>query len=99
MSQKDLAGKLSLSPQQLAELFARRNRPTGEQVLKIQEFLRTNNMKTNYVDPRTTPRQAAGNPGPKTLTEARERIESLEAQLVQLRGAAAQPAFTCRSRR
>jgi hypothetical protein len=32
-------------------------------------------------DPRTKPRPTAGNPGPKTLTEAKERIEVLEAQL------------------
>src|SRR5271166_6978207 len=83
MSQRDLAGKLDISPQQLAEIFARRNRPTGEQVLKIQEFLRTNNMKTDFLDPRTAPRQPASNPGPKTLSEARERIEVLEAQLLQ----------------
>jgi hypothetical protein len=80
VSQKNLARKLYLSPQQLSEIFAFRNRPTGDQVLRIQEFLRTN-MKTDYLDPRTKPRQAAGNPGPKTLTEARDRIEVLEAQL------------------
>jgi hypothetical protein len=38
----------------------------------------------------------AGNAGPKTLTEARDRIEILEAQLLQLRGSAtaAKPAST-----
>jgi transcriptional regulator with XRE-family HTH domain len=81
VSQKNLARKLYLTPQQLSEIFAGRNRPTGEQVLRIQEFLRTNNMKTDYLDPRTKPQQAASNPGPKTLTEAKERIEILEAQI------------------
>jgi transcriptional regulator with XRE-family HTH domain len=80
VSQKNLARKLYLTPQQLSELFAGRNRPTGDQVLRIQEFLRTN-MRTDYIDPRTKPRPTASNPGPKTLTEARERIEVLEAQL------------------
>jgi hypothetical protein len=80
LSQKNLARKLYLTPQQLSELFAGRNRPTGDQVLRIQEFLRVNNMRID-IDPRTKPRQAATNPGPKTLTEARERIEVLEAQL------------------
>jgi transcriptional regulator with XRE-family HTH domain len=81
VSQKNLARKLYLSPQQLSEIFAGRNRPTGDQVLRIQEFLRTNDMKTDFIDPRTKPRPTASNPGPKTLTEARERIEVLEAQL------------------
>jgi transcriptional regulator with XRE-family HTH domain len=81
VSQKNLARKLYLTPQQLSEIFAGRNRPTGEQVLRIQEFLRTN-MKTDYLDPRIKPQQAASNPGqPKTLTEARDRIADLEAQL------------------
>lgn len=80
VSQKSLARKLYITPQQLSEIFAGRNRPTGEQVLRIQEFLRTN-MKTDYLDPRTI-QKPAGNPGqPKTLTEARDRIADLEAQL------------------
>jgi hypothetical protein len=36
-------------------------------------------------------RQAASNPGPKTLLEARDRIADLEAQLLQLRGSATAP--------
>jgi transcriptional regulator with XRE-family HTH domain len=80
VSQKNLARKLYLSPQQLSEIFAGRNRPTGEQVLRIQEWLRTNNLRID-IDPRTKPRPAASNPGPKTLTEARDRIADLEAQL------------------
>jgi transcriptional regulator with XRE-family HTH domain len=82
LSQKSLARKLYISPQQLSELFAGRNKPTGEQALRIQEFLRTN-MKTpsTYLDPRTKPRPTASTPGPKTLTEARDRIADLEAQL------------------
>jgi hypothetical protein len=43
------------------------------------------------IDPPKPPRQAAGNPGPKTLTEAREKIEVLEAQLLELRGSATAP--------
>jgi hypothetical protein len=57
------------------------------------QFLEENkSMKTNYLDPRATPRPTASNPGPKTLTEARDRIEVLEAQLKQIRGAAPKPA-------
>ena len=48
-------------------------------------------MKTDFLDPRTTPRPTASNPGPKTLSEAREHIEVLEAQLLQLRGSATAP--------
>ena len=39
MRQKDLAGALNMSPQQLSEILALRNRPTGEQALAITEFL------------------------------------------------------------
>ena len=41
MSQKDLAGKLSLSPQQLAELFARRNRPGTDEVVQAVTILKS----------------------------------------------------------
>jgi hypothetical protein len=84
LSQKSLARKLYLTPQQLSELFAGRNRPTGEQVLRIQEFLRINNMKSSstYIDPRATPRPTTSNPGqPKSLGQAKEMIEDLRAQL------------------
>jgi transcriptional regulator with XRE-family HTH domain len=82
VSQKNLARKLYLSPQQLSEIFAGRNRPTGDQVLRIQEFLRTNNMKTDHLDPRTKPRPTTSDPGrPKTLSAALDRISLLEAQL------------------
>src|ERR1700722_20011380 len=77
LSQKNLARKLYLSPQQLSEIFAGRNRPTGEQVLRIQEFLRTNNMKIDYLDPRTKPRPITSDGRPKTLHEAKGMIEAL----------------------
>jgi transcriptional regulator with XRE-family HTH domain len=81
LSQKNLARKLYLTPQQLSEIFAGRNRPTGEQVLRIQEFLRTNNMRID-IDPRTKLRPTASNPEqPKSLGRAREMIEDLRAQL------------------
>jgi DNA-binding XRE family transcriptional regulator len=95
MLQRDLAEKLGVSPTGLCQIFAGVNNPSASTALAMIRFLEENNMKTNYLDPRTTPRQAAGNPGqPKTLTEARERIEVLEAQLLQLRGAAPKPALT-----
>lgn len=37
--QKDLAGSLGMSAQQLSEILSMRNRPTGEQGLRIREFL------------------------------------------------------------
>jgi DNA-binding XRE family transcriptional regulator len=93
--QRDLAAKLGVSPTGLCQIFAGINKPSASTALAMIRFLEEQKtMKTNYLDPRTTPRQAAGNPGPKTLTEARERIETLEAQLVQLRGAAPKPILT-----
>lgn len=92
MLQRDLAAKLGVSPTGLCQIFAGINKPSASTTLAMIRFLEENqSMNTNYVDPRTTPRQAAGNAGPKTLTEARERIETLEAQLVQLRGVATAP--------
>jgi transcriptional regulator with XRE-family HTH domain len=38
--QKDLAALLGLSPQGLAEVFAGRNKPTGEQALQMVEILK-----------------------------------------------------------
>lgn len=94
MSQKDLARTLNLSPQQLAEIFARRNQPTGEQVLKIQEFLRRNNMKTDYLDPRATPRPTAGDPGrpprPRTLSQAIDALDEANFTISNLRSELAQ---------
>jgi transcriptional regulator with XRE-family HTH domain len=82
VSQKNLARKLYLTPQQLSEIFAGRNRPTGDQVLRIQEFLRANNMKTDFIDPRTAPRSTTNDPlQPKSLGQAKEMIEDLRAQL------------------
>jgi DNA-binding XRE family transcriptional regulator len=92
--QKTLASQLGLSPQGIFEIFKGNNSPSSETALHIVEIIEPQFMSI-IVDPPKLPRQAAGNPGqPKTLTEARERIEVLEAQLTQLRGAAAQPAFT-----
>jgi ribonuclease D len=79
--QRDLADSLAMSPQQLSEVLSLRNRPTAEQILRIQEFLRTNNMKT-IVDPPAMPRASTRDPNePKTLLEAKGMIESLRAQL------------------
>lgn len=43
--QKDLAGLLHMSPQQLAEILSLRNHPTGEQALQILDFLKMENME------------------------------------------------------
>jgi transcriptional regulator with XRE-family HTH domain len=79
--QKDLADSLAMSPQQLSEVLSLRNRPTVEQILRIQEFLRTDNMKA-IVDPPAIPRASTRDPNdPRTLHEAKGMIEALRAQL------------------
>jgi hypothetical protein len=95
MRQKDLAVSLNMSAQQLAEILALRNRPTGEQALRIVEFLETENMKTDFLDPRTETRVSThtripSHPG--TLLEASETIEALEAELAQLKTVPTPPA-------
>jgi hypothetical protein len=95
--QRDLAEALGVSPTGLCNIFTGANQPSASTTLAMIQFLEeTKTMKPiNFLDPRTTPRQAAGNPGqPKTLTEARERIEALEAQLLQLGGSVPKPALT-----
>jgi len=92
MLQRDLAAKLGVSPTGLCQIFAGKNVPSASTALAMIRFLEENqNMKTDYIDPRTTPRPTAGIPGPKTLTEARDRIADLEAQLLLLRGSATAP--------
>ena len=59
MRQRDLATELQLKPQQLAEILALRNRPTGEQALRIVEFLERETMKSELVDPPTFPAERA----------------------------------------
>jgi hypothetical protein len=55
MRQKDLANELGLKPQQLSEILALRNRPTGAQILAIQDFLKNNPMSSTPVfDPART---------------------------------------------
>jgi DNA-binding XRE family transcriptional regulator len=82
MLQRDLAAKLGVSPTGLCQIFAGVNQPSAATALAMIRFLEENKtMKTDYIDPRATPRPTAGNPGPKTLTEARDRIADLEAQL------------------
>jgi hypothetical protein len=75
-----LAGELGLSPQGLAEILSLRNRPTGEQALRIAEFLNNNTMNTSG--------------SPRTLTAAREKIEALTAELKRLKSPPAAPAKT-----
>ena len=68
--QKDLAAALGLSPQQLAELFSGRNKPTGVQLLKIQDFLNVQTMNSQ--------------PAPKTLYEAKEQLLAMEKTRLEL---------------
>ena len=88
MPQKDLAATLDLSPQQLAEIFGGRNRPTGPQVLEIIAFLNNENMKPERIDPPAPPRQPiAEHPDqPRTLHDAKERIAELLGRDLNLRG-------------
>jgi hypothetical protein len=87
-SQVALSKELGLSPQNLSLILRGTNCPNSETTLQIIEIIEPETMRTDYIDPRATPRQSAGNPGPKTLTEARDRIADLETQLLQLRGSA-----------
>jgi DNA-binding XRE family transcriptional regulator len=90
--QRDLAEKLGVSPTGLCQIFAGKNAPSASTALAMIRFLEENNMKTTtYLDPRATPRQAAGNPGPKTLTEARDLISELQLQILELKAAAVTP--------
>jgi hypothetical protein len=85
MRQKDLANELGLKPQQLSEILALRNRPTGEQILTIQDFLKDNDpmSSTPVFDPARTRQKTQpddeeivlGSDGqPKTLTDAKELL-------------------------
>ena len=95
MLQRDLAAKLGVSPTGLCQIFAGINQPSAATALAMIRFLEeSKTMKTTYLDPRATPRQAASNPGqPKTLTEAKEMLAARDAELAALRhGAAPLPA-------
>jgi DNA-binding XRE family transcriptional regulator len=83
MRQRDLAEALGVSPTGLCQIFAGVNQPSASTALAMIRFLEEQkNMKTTtFIDPRTKPRPTASNPGSKTLTEARDRIAVLEAQL------------------
>lgn len=77
MRQKDLAGELGLTAQQLAELLARRSKPTGAQALRILDFLTT---KTIMTPTDETPIDAH-NGRPNSLLEAREMLDLLRQEL------------------
>jgi transcriptional regulator with XRE-family HTH domain len=49
--QMDLAAALGLKRQQLAEILSGRNRPTGEQTLIIQDFLKDKPMTQSPLQP------------------------------------------------
>jgi transcriptional regulator with XRE-family HTH domain len=97
--QKDLAGSLGMSAQQLAEILSMRNRPTGEQALRILEFLNAENMKPQLADPPAMPRASTRDPNePRTLLEAKNQLENLRLEVARLKAAAvaspAKPALT-----
>jgi DNA-binding XRE family transcriptional regulator len=92
--QRDLAEKLGVSPTGLCQIFAGKNAPSASTALAMIRFLEENNMKTTYLDPRATPRQAASNPErPRTLSvaidaldEANSTISNLRSEIAQLKG-------------
>ena len=88
--QKDLAAELQLKPQQLAEILALRNRPTGEQALRIVEFLETESMKSELVDPPKMPQPSVRDPNePQTLLQAKEQLEAARQTIAQLKSKSA----------
>jgi transcriptional regulator with XRE-family HTH domain len=85
MLQRDLAAKLGVSPTGLCQIFAGVNQPSAATTLKMIQFLEQNkSMKTNYLDPRATPRPTASDDRPKTLGSAIEKIDSLQMRIKQL---------------
>jgi hypothetical protein len=80
MRQMDLAAQLGLKPGQLNEILGGRNRPTAEQILIIQDFLKESSMtKTPTFDRRPEPDDDDDDCGnmseePKTLAQAKARI-------------------------
>ena len=84
MPQKALALTLGFTPQGLSEIFAGRNRPTGEQTLRMLEFL-NENMKSETIalpNLRTVRDDDEHldllNGKPKTLGAAKEMIDGCE---------------------
>jgi transcriptional regulator with XRE-family HTH domain len=78
MRQKDLAAALALSPQSLNEILAGRNQPTGDQIVRIIEFMKTLDSKSPAIG--RDPSQ------PQTLAQAKEMLSAAREQLAQLRG-------------
>lgn len=92
LRQKDLAAELGLTAQALSEILSLRNRPGSEATLRIVEFLETENMKSELVDPPAMPRESTRDPNePQTLGSAKEMIHDLRQELAQLKAAAAAP--------
>jgi hypothetical protein len=85
--QMDLAAELGLMPQQLAEILAGRNRPTAEQILTIQDFLKDKNMSIRLAPGQKRRTSDDDEPldhltaEPNTLAEARDMVDALRAEL------------------
>lgn len=95
VSQVALSKELGLSPQNLSLILRGTNCPNSETTLQIIEIIEPKSMKTDFLDPRATPRPTINDLGrPKTLSAALDRIEALESQLLQLRGSAPKPVLT-----
>ena len=86
--QKDLASALELTPQALSEILALRNRPTAEQILIIQDFLKDKNMSIRLAPGQK--RRTSNDDDeplnfltdePNTLCQAREMVDALRAEL------------------
>ncbi len=93
--QKDLANVLDLSPQSLNEILAGRNMPTAPQILAIQSFLNDKTMNPVRVDPPKIPQATSRDVSrPRTLSEAAATIETLQAQIAQLKAGSVPTAKT-----
>ena len=90
-----LSKALGLSPQNTSLILRGINNPNAETTLQISELLESQNMKTDFLDPRTETRVSTRtriSSHPRTLIAACETIEALEAELAQLKTVPTTPA-------
>jgi DNA-binding XRE family transcriptional regulator len=91
--QKTLANQLGLSPTAMNEIFQERNNPSCEIGLHMMELMESQFMSTPVFEPKPDRPPRADDPDqPRTLARAIARIDQLNAELKQLRGAPSQTA-------
>jgi hypothetical protein len=78
---KAISEALGIKPPQLSDIWAGRHGLTGDQVFRAQQFL------SKFMSTTETPRPTIGHSpdSPKSLSEARDRIESLNMTIATLR--------------